>query len=167
MTFRELVLRRHFPIRLRRWRFERWPFVVTFRLNYEDDVWSVRRTPWEPNNRVTHLNSQHNQFHTRFSDRPFQLALKTSENESGNTLRYSQLLTENGDWTISNLRIQENESILPLFCQLKALCKYRDSESNIKNIKLKITIYLRPPNVEIWHYLKSLKRQPNLAKHEN
>ena len=38
MTVRALALRRHFPIRLRSWRFERQPFVVTLRLDYDDDV---------------------------------------------------------------------------------------------------------------------------------
>ena len=42
LTFRALALRRHFPIRLRRWRSERQHFVVTFRLDYEVDVSSVR-----------------------------------------------------------------------------------------------------------------------------
>ena len=42
LTFRAFALRRHFPIRLRRWRFKRSSGVVTFRLGYEDDVLSVR-----------------------------------------------------------------------------------------------------------------------------
>ena len=41
MTFRALAFRRLFPIRLRRWSFERSSFVVFFRLDYEDDVSSV------------------------------------------------------------------------------------------------------------------------------
>ena len=42
MTFQAFVRRRHFPIRLRRWRFERSSCVVTFRLDYEADVTSAR-----------------------------------------------------------------------------------------------------------------------------
>ena len=38
LTFRALALRRRFPIRSRSWLFERWPFVVSFRLDYEADV---------------------------------------------------------------------------------------------------------------------------------
>ena len=41
LAFRALALRRHFPIRLRRWSFERSPFVVTFRFGYENGVSSV------------------------------------------------------------------------------------------------------------------------------
>ena len=37
-TFWAYALRRHFPIRLRWWRSESYPFVITFRLDYEDDV---------------------------------------------------------------------------------------------------------------------------------
>ena len=38
LTLRALALRRHFPIRLRSWGYERWPFVVTFPLDNEADV---------------------------------------------------------------------------------------------------------------------------------
>ena len=41
MMFRPSALCHHFPIRLRRWRFEREPFVVSFRLDYEDDGSSI------------------------------------------------------------------------------------------------------------------------------
>ena len=45
MTLRALALRRHFPISLRSWRFERQPFVVSFRLAYKAYVPSVSPSP--------------------------------------------------------------------------------------------------------------------------
>ena len=41
LTLRALALLRYFPIRLRRLRLERQPFLITFGLDYEDDVTSV------------------------------------------------------------------------------------------------------------------------------
>ena len=46
MRFRAFALRRHLPIRLRRWGFERSPFVVILRLDYEDYVSSVSPSPF-------------------------------------------------------------------------------------------------------------------------
>ena len=45
MTFLAFALRRHFPIRLRRWRFKGSPFVVTFRLDYVRR-WRFERSPF-------------------------------------------------------------------------------------------------------------------------
>ena len=41
LSFWVLAIRRHFPIRLRSWGFQRWPFVVTCQSDYEADVLSV------------------------------------------------------------------------------------------------------------------------------
>ena len=46
LTFQAFVLPRYFPIRLRRWRFEPQPFVVTFSLDYKDDVSSISPSSW-------------------------------------------------------------------------------------------------------------------------